>query len=361
MQKTKAYEEYLLGCRFCPMCKPASDSLNATFLESHSTRAHAMIIWRVMNGIKDYSDKEVELLYRSNLDGVSEAFCVDHYPVSGFMLAAREDIVNAGKEPASVAAVLAREQVIKADPKREMVLFAEGVDLDAEWAWLKAKELAGKINAGVVAGFNGYLPYVLGGREKAIQEARELAEAIIKTGVKTLVVPGPESYYTFTKLYEELGIELPVKVVPLMKLLFANRKAEGVEGKKVFFHDVRVAYNLSASQPDEKVILPDFFGPEELLGTGEVYEFPREVLKKSGAELVFLVWSRGLANAMGNDEGVAVTYPDLAKKMTKRRLQQISQTGAELLVTDSLATVIYLESFCPDLVDGLTLKYLGDL
>jgi hypothetical protein len=112
--RTKQYEKYLLGCRFCPMCKPASDTSNATYLECHSTRAHAMIIWRVSNGIKEYSNKEIELLYKTNLDGVSEAFCVDHYPVTAYLLAARQDIVQMGKAPEQVAKVFNRTQNIRA-------------------------------------------------------------------------------------------------------------------------------------------------------------------------------------------------------------------------------------------------------
>ena len=358
-KRTKVYEHELLGCRFCPMCKPASDSLNASLLECHATRAHAMIIWRVMDGIKDYTEKEAELLYQCNLDGVAEAFCVDHYPMTKIMLAAREDIVDAGKEPAPVKVVLKREQAIAADPKGDMLVFAEGCDLVTEAA-TEAKKIADKLGAGIISGCNGYLPYVLGGRAKAIKEAKEMAEAITKTGAKTLVAPGPESFYTFTKLYEELGVVLPVKVVSLTELR-GNKPAQGVQGKKVFFHDARAAYNLGDTKPDEKVIMPDFFGPEELLGEGAVYDLPRKALKDGGAQLLFSVWSRAMANAMGNDEGVSITYPKMAQKMAARRLRMISELGTEVLVTDSMATYLYLEQLPEELKHGMSVKFLGDL
>lgn len=361
MHRTKIYEEYLLGCRFCPMCKPASDTLNSTFIESLSTRARAMIIWRVLNGERNYTPKEAELLYRTNLDGVSEAFCVDHYPVSDYLLAAREDIVASGPVPAPVEAILEREYKVEIEPKGETVLFAEGMELDFNRAWAKAVGLGKKIDAGVIAGYTGYLPYVLGCRNKAVAEAKAFTEALVSAEVKTVVAPGPESYYTFTKLYQELGVEFPVQVVSLIQSLFNGSGASGVAGRKVFFHDTRASYNLRESDPDEMVIQPDFFGPEELLGSGEVYELPRLILQKGGADLVFSVWSRGLANAMGNDEGLSLTYPKLAKTVTKRRLQHIADLGAELVVTDSLATVIYLDSLEGVLPEGLTYKYLGDL
>jgi hypothetical protein len=362
MSRTKTYEKYLWGCRFCPMCKPASDSLNATLLECHATRAHAMIIWRAANDIKDYSEKDAELLYKCNLDGVAEAFCVDHYPATGFMLAAREDIVEAGRVvPAPVAAVLNRAQDIKTETNGDMLVFAEGADICRDSAWKKAGALAKRLKAGVISGRSGYMPYVLGGWKKAMEEAKSFAEAVEKTGAKTLVAPGPESYYTFTKLYRELGVNMNVNVVSMTRLLFAGKAASEIEGKKVFFHDARAAYYLGDTKPDEKVIMPDFFGPEELLGEGEVYELPRRALAKGGAKLVFSVWSRAMANAMGNDEGVSLTYPGLAEKMAERRLRMIAETGAEMVVTDSLATAVYLETLDKALLRGMEFGYLGDM
>jgi len=342
------------------MCKPASDSLNATLLESHATRAHAMIIWRAMNAETGYTAKQAELLYKCNLDGVAEAFCVDHYPTRAFMLAAREDIVEAGAEPEAVKAVLNREALFACEPG-DMILFAEGSDLGFDGALAKGKEIAKKIGSGVLTGTNGYAPYVLGGRKKAAQEAKTFVEQLKKAGAKTLVTTGPESHYAFTKLYSELGVELSVKVVTLTELLFAGKGAKGVEGKKVFFHDARAACGLGDTMPEEKVIMPDFFGPEKALGTGVVYESPREVLKKGGAEFTFLVWLRAMANAMGNDEALALTYPALAKKMAARRLGMIAQTGAEIVVTDSLATELYVETLDQSLLQGLSVRYLGDL
>ena len=213
----------------------------------------------------------------------------------------------------------------------------------------------------MLTGTNGYAPYVLGDRKKALQEAKTLGEQLKKAGAKTLVTTGPESHYTFTKLYSELGVELGVKVATLTELLFANNGAEGVRSKKVFFHDARAACELGDTMPEEKVIMPDFFGPEEALGTGAVYDLPREALKKGGSEFVFLVWSRAMANAMGNDEAVALTYPALAKKMAARRLSMIAQTGADMAVTDSLATKLYVETLDQSLLQGLSVRYLGDL
>ena len=362
MNKAKKYEKYLWGCRFCPMCKPASDSLNATNLECYATRAHAMIIWRAVNDIKAYTAKEAELLYKCNLDGVAEAFCVDHYPATGYMLAAREDIVSAGKViPEPVAAVLSRPQNIKTEATGDVLVYAEGADICFDIAWEKARALAARLKAGTIAGHNGYVPYMLGDWAKAKKEARLLAEKIAATGAKTLVATGPESYYAFTALYKELGIHLDVKVVSATEMLFADSGASGVSGKKVFFHDARAAYFLGDTKPDEKVIMPDFFGPEELLGEGSVYTLPRKALTDGGAELLFSVWSRAMANAMGNDEGVALTYPALAEKMAARRLRMIEATGAETLVTDSLATIVYLKSLDSGLHYGMDIRYLGDL
>jgi hypothetical protein len=78
------------------MCKPAAEVANLTQLESHTTRARTMMLWRIAEGLIEWTPCEVALVYESTLDSISEAFDVFHYPVSQYMLAARADIWEAG-------------------------------------------------------------------------------------------------------------------------------------------------------------------------------------------------------------------------------------------------------------------------
>ena len=371
MPRTKDYEKYLWGCRFCPMCKPASDTANVTFLECHSARAHAMIIWRASNGIKEYTDKDIELLYKTNLDGVSEAFCVDHYPVTSYMLAARQDIVEAGREPQVVKNVFdrfGREQRIETKNVKKggaVVLCSEALSFGYDKATERVGALAEKTGAGVIAGYGGVDHYVLGNTQKAVDEASALVKAIADSQAKTVIADGSETWFALTKLYPELGVKLPegVKVVNMNDFAFDGKDISktAITGKNVFVHDARASYFLRDENTDEKVIMPDFFGPEELLGTGRVFDAPREIVDKMGAKRLFSVWSRAMARAMGMDDALYLTYPELAVKIAAKRIKEIAGLNAEYIVTDSFATVMFLESAKPEGVETIKTVWLPEL
>jgi hypothetical protein len=330
------------------MCKPASDTSNATFLECHSTRAHAMIIWRVSNDIKEYTDKEIELLFKTNLDSVSEAFCVDHYPVSEYMLAARQDIIEAGRAPETVKAVLTREQRIESVLRGETaILSCEAADFAYDAAFERTTSIAEKLGVGVIQGNSGASSYFLGDEKKAKELAEGLVAAIVLSKVKTILTDGPETQYALTRLYARLGVHLPDDLCIRTLSSFAAEKRSpdtsvSLAGVKVFYHDSRASWWMAESKPDEKVIMPDFFGPEELLGSGAIYEEPRKVLKALGVEPVFSVWTRAMARSMGMDEGLLLTYPQLAEKLARRRLAEIKRSGSNCIFTDSLATIVFL-------------------
>ena len=91
--KTHIDDLYLL--RFSAMCKPAGEVANLTQLESQTTRGRTLIMWRVAAGHLTWGPREVELMYQSTLDSISEAFDVFHYPISRYMLDARAEIFEA--------------------------------------------------------------------------------------------------------------------------------------------------------------------------------------------------------------------------------------------------------------------------
>ena len=73
-----AFKKELYELRFSPMCKPAAEVANITNLESHSVRARIMMLWRIAEGIIDWGSREVEIIYQSTLDSISEAFDIFH-------------------------------------------------------------------------------------------------------------------------------------------------------------------------------------------------------------------------------------------------------------------------------------------
>jgi hypothetical protein len=167
------------------------------------------------------------------------------------------------------------------------------------------------------------------------------------------------------KLYPEIGVELPsdVEFENMNKFAFDGKDISqtAINNQKVFFHDARASYYLCDAKPDELVIMPDFFGPEALLGTGDVYELPRSIVDRMNASRKFSVWSRAMARGIGVDDALYLTYPKLALKLAERRITEIINIGAEYLVTDSFATVMFLGSINLECLKNIKIIWLPEL
>ncbi len=106
----ETYEKGLYELRFSPMCKPAAEVANLTQLESHTTRSKIMMLWRIAVDYIGWKPREVEIIYESTLDSISEAFDVFHYPISQYMLAARAGIWKAGLAPQTVTEAVRKSE-----------------------------------------------------------------------------------------------------------------------------------------------------------------------------------------------------------------------------------------------------------
>ena len=96
------FEKNLFGCRFCPMCKPYGEVGEIKKDEPHSTRVRGLLLWKILKGYAEYDEDVARIIYDSTLDTVSQAWCVNHYPVADIVLSARADIFNAGLAPDTV-------------------------------------------------------------------------------------------------------------------------------------------------------------------------------------------------------------------------------------------------------------------
>jgi hypothetical protein len=119
---------------------------------------------------------------------------------------------------------------------------------------------------------------------------------------------------------------------------------------KVLVHDSRPAYLLADGQPSYIVILPGSgalslskgIEGESAFGEGVIYEAPRHLLDALGAQRVFGTWTRALAKTSGADDGLWLTYPDLAAGLAAQRLDYAERLGVTMLVTDSPLAAAYL-------------------
>jgi Fe-S oxidoreductase len=150
------------------------------------------------------------------------------------------------------------------------------------------------------------------------EEAKKLAEKNFEVfkehSVKKMITPCPACFRTFSQEYPKLVEKWNIKVEHVTQTL-----AKAIEGGK-----------LKIKGKNVKVTFHD---PCHLGRYSGVYEEPRKIIGKSGAEIVEMEMSREQALCCGGGGGVRANYPELAKEMAKERIKQAEKTKAEILVT----------------------------
>lgn len=349
MTRLANHKQSLYELRFSPMCKPAAEVANLTKLESHTTRGRVMMMWRIAENIITWNRREVELMYQSTLDSISEAFDVFHYPVSQYMLDARADIWAAGLAPTCVIEAV---EASKLEPER-VPTEARALLLAGEIAQLGDRTLLEPIQAalqkaGVQAApwvaSTGALAYALGALDVAQAQAAQVVENIQASGAQMVIADGPETAWALTKIYPALGIDLPdgVTVKLLSTVLAENPSKTSPNLGVVFVHDSRPACLIADRMANNLAVLPGYREDEAAFGTGDVYEAPRRLLDTLGVERVFSTWTRSLAKSSGADDGLWLTYPDLAAGLARQRLDYAAQLGATTIVADSPLAASFL-------------------
>lgn len=349
------YQDTLYGCRFCPMCKPANEVANLTQYESHTTRARAMLLWRILNGMTQWTPRGVELLYESTLDSISEAWCVSHYAVSDYVLAARAEVYAAGLAPKVVRDALdiptAAPQPVKAATLLLAGEFAELGSAERLPAGLAALKATG-VAAETVVIPSGALAYSLGAHDQAKQQAQAVSDFIRTSGAQTIIADGPQTLWALHKIYSALGITLPagLTITSLAEYLagaltMGQLSVPEHGDKKTFLHDSRSAALLADSLAKAETIQPGYRGDEANLGAGVVYDAPRKLTDAMQMQRVYSVWQRSLSKSSGADDGLWLTYPKLAAGLARQRLDAAQQSGAQVVITDSPLSAAHLGHF----------------
>jgi hypothetical protein len=212
----------------------------------------------------------------------------------------------------------------------------------------------------------GALAYALGAFDQARDQAATVAEMVRHSGATTVIADGPQTLWALRKIYPDLGVTLPesVTVVSLTETLVkavtdGALRLPAYERTPVFLHDSRAATLLADELPIAEVIQPGYSGDESKLGGGAIFDAPRQLLDAMGMKRQYSVWSRALSRSSGADDGLFLTYPDLAAALAKARLAEAKRVGAGVLVAESLLDAIHLAKFADE--TGLTIKWLPAL
>lgn len=152
-----------------------------------------------------------------------------------------------------------------------------------------------------------------GGEELFKVLARENIKTFIDHGVRKILVASPHCYHTFVREYPELMVRFEVvHLSQLLRELLASgrlRPARRLE-RRVTYHD------------------PCYLGRHH-----GIYDEPREVIERLGAELVELPDSRAQSLCCGGGGGRIWMDTPRGERFADLRVEQARATGASLLAT----------------------------
>ena len=224
------FESAILNCRFCFMCRHLSAIGNVRFTEADTPRVRAAMLYGLRTGTNSFDDEDfVDALYRQDLSACCVHHCVNHFDENGLALAARADVVEAGKAPEAVrrlASELAASSVCSASGKGGLAWFLDKTTAAEKDVVAAAKRLfaAAKVSPRTVTGgCMGKALKVLGFLPEAKAAAEKFAAFLAKEGVTTLIVSNPAAYDALTRDYADFGVKLPCKVLHITQWILAAK------------------------------------------------------------------------------------------------------------------------------------------
>jgi len=214
------YEEAIMNCRFCFMCRHLSTIGQVRCTEVDTPRVRAAMLYGLRNGTNSFDDADfVDALYRQELSACCRRNCVNGYDENGLALAARADVVEAGKAPEDVvklAKKLMKTSSWTATGKGKVALFidaATAADKTEVMALQKLMKKAAGEYVIVSGGCIGKALKVLGFLPEAQTAARQFADYLNGLGVDTVVTPNPAAFDALRNDFPAWGLELKAKVL----------------------------------------------------------------------------------------------------------------------------------------------------
>ena len=235
------FEEAIMNCRFCFMCRHLSTIGQVRCTEVDTPRIRAAMLYGLRTGTNSFDDSDfVDALYRQELSACCTRHCVNHYDENGLAIAARADVVEAGKAPEKVQRLARKfaKSEFKATGSGDVAYFLDATtaaDKDVVQA-VKKLFAAAKVSPKIVEGGSiGKALKVLGYLPEAKAAAEKFAAFLAEKGVKTLVVSNPAAFDALTKDYPEFGVKLPCKVLCISGFLVQQKVAFKKSAGEIYF------------------------------------------------------------------------------------------------------------------------------
>jgi len=311
-----------------------------THNESLTPHGIALIASMQRQGNISWNDSTLEVLYAEPDGGNCRAHCVTDQPLPAAIAAIRAEVASEGLAPSNITQV--NERVLNhhsafgayeiADGKSEWGLFVGDVGFnhctDTSEAAFNILSSCGIDAIAVGKGLDsGFIPCSLGFPDTARKQAQLCIDESLRVGVKKLLVLSPQDLFSFTKMYEErLGITWPSDVIVIDLVEFL---ADQIREKRLkITHSSRTNDDTNAYiDPTHAVRFPKRFDAARQLSEIALGCTPRE-----------LFWHRERAHPVGST-AIQFTRPDIGHLLTKSRLEDAMNSGAQTVLCEDPATL----------------------
>lgn len=348
------------NCRYCLMCRHMCPVGHVTSMETLTPHGWGLTIASVRRGLLEWNDGTVAVLYKCADCGTCRAHCVNDQPLPEAIAATRDEVVQrklalpvvyeVDQKLAQWETPFENKSPETTQDQGETALF---VGDEARYLWPSALEGALKLLDAVgiqpvligVGRSNGYLASSLGLRRTAEALARSNLNELKASGASRLLVLTPGDFFTFSQLYpERLDIEWPqeVELVELIPFL-----ADQLEAGSLKLKPFDGSKPCSYVDPTHSVrVTPRDDAPRNLLSA---------VLSTPCTELF---WRRDRTHPCGNG-ALQFTHPEISEQLTRARLDDAAQSGAQWVVTEDPGSLAHLSRYSSDF--GLEVRGLYEL
>ena len=366
--------DHIKSARFARACP----SIEYCSFQAYSLGGRLSVGLSLLEGRIGYNDELKDIVWKCQMDGacdVSDKVC--RYNIRGLevMREMRFKLVEDGQtllRHKPYIDNLHKEQNMMMEPRGNRGKWADGLDVKnlveekaavvfhagCHYSYDKRSQKTARMaimmlrDAGVDIGIMGKKESCCGGRayqwgyRKELNAfARKNARAWADAEVKTVVTPCAECYYTFKRLYPEIGFTFEViHVVEYINRLIKKGKIKLTRSVPltVTYHDPCHLGRLGEPYVPWQGTREKIYGqipvwkPSRPRYTGAwgVYDAPRNVLKSiPGLAVAEMERIREYAWCCGAGGGVVEAYPDFAAWTAAERVTEAKATGAEAIVS----------------------------
>jgi len=337
-QFVEKFRDQVLRCSSCGFCQAVCPVFGLTLRPALNARGKMLVLKEVMDGTIELSDELIETLFQCTTCANCSTHCPSGVSVPEIIKEVRRDMVLA---ETCHPAFSGMHQVLQDHPniyaednpedfgrehnkKADYVYFVGCVGLYREdEATEPTLDLLDKLEVDYTLIDEVCCSGVL--EDVGFQINQGLVdknvELILATGAKTVITGCPYCYRTFNNKpqYQPLK-DAGIKVVHLTQFL-KDFDFKVKTDKKVTYHD-----------------------PCDLGRHMGIYEEPRETIKKIADDFVELPHNRAESLCCGAGGGVRGAYPANSIAMARRRLAEVEEVGAEVLLTECNSCLHNLEN-----------------